>query len=1743
MGQYDDLYNYDQNSPYNGTGQYDPFVDLGNSGNPTYIPPVPTNPLFIPPSYIADSEKSLTINLIAEDDNQIGEFFEDGVSKGFGNSINITYSPSTTFGSKRVYTFESLNVKSLYYYEVEIVSKYKDTLIIAETIRPAFDPTILPVANMVAFGNYYDFNYTYNIAESISAIQYQYDEQLIVKKYVWNGNTYQQDSTIPYDRVYGAYTLNFETQPTPNVTPVISDNQTINYEVAFTSNFSNELGDLVQLNYQIFYKDSVVDSDTITLLDGNTDNKQLENSIIKDAEIAFTINSNIPNGYSVLNYYYTTKVNALTQQYGDYSKWNTALNSFKIPANILSSGGIAVAIVLEKEIKFEEPSITLNQIQYDIRVKESDTEKITIIPFLTQNADYVLVYLSPEKTLRVPASDKQVSIYFEKDFNKVYGSKKIIVVPYSDNYGSGERVECILTYTSINDYPSITEITYAENIDIPSFSDGNIDYTVAYSSFAASSVDIFLKLRDNSITPLFQNQPENGNVNINLKKLRDTYPNWVGSNSITLIIRPYNNSGIEPLVGNDYEVTTNLIFSNFEIDETILEKVIYDAFAQSLSIIEPESESKYLTHLANFNNNEQIIISSWETDDFTLSKKSEDNLGNVIVKTDDIVNSIILKLYTPLPANVSENSTFWITKLMSNPLIETIVLTEQDDLKCPPLKGPNFNIEVDFVKGQSTNFESLDNIIFSAETTTSEKLVATYLSSSFVDTDDLNIEYISGSDAENGYLWNNFVHFSSAKERVDNFVYKVQLIELYENLALSASTDLLDTGFINSPASVQELERQKSKKSQLINGFDGFEKTLFNSSSYSLYNSSSITWPYSASVRVDSSSPLVTNDYGTGWYDTIITLAENFDNNNQNWVQNNIPQYIVNDGNNASLLLFLSMVGQHFDNIYYHTKSIEKSRGLGYKSKNGISDKLLFDTLKSLSWDAKNLSADSSLWNYTFGVDSNSNVKETNPAKQRTNEVWRRIINNLPYLLKHKGSRRGIYALLSCYGIPSSNLSILEFGGPEINDESKGKLITDVVTTVLNMNSGSSIELEWKNTDTNRKPDTIELFVKPNYAGAYQLISGSGWNVALSGSIDSKYGTVKLSISESTNIQTITSNLLPIFNNRFFGIEVSRTVGSGADATMSLNLKQFQKERTIFEYSGTLKLTQSNWDSGSTIRIGNNYTGSLDEFRLWSTPLDKDRFFEHVSYPEMINGNNYSSSTSDLYFRLDFEYPKNLYGTNGTSSFINVANNIFYPKGFVRNQFEETGSIVNVTSTINAPISASVIGFTSSPSYPYQFEAIDRSVTLEIPNIGSSRFSTNKVRFESQTDFSGNDVSGGVDLSYKSRATKKAFDQSPPDSNRVGLFFSPTKELNLDIAKSLGGFNLDNYIGNPSDLYKEKYTTLDDLRKYYFERFDGRDIYQYINLIKLYEKSMFEDIKQMLPARVKATTGLLIEPHFLERSKVQHKKPSGEYSQWDATISKETNLSGETDKIETQIYTNTVYDLSGENNQYETTITNPAVEKLIANSYQYNSEITASDTTRITFEYSTLNDALINTNLNNSTIISEIDLINSNTIVGQNDYEVLGFGIYGQNGSAIRTYYDARGNRKKERVRVSLIKEQNTREFTYLTGSASGSYTELGIQTYYETKLTIQPFSGSVIPSVGGKIVEVVPINGYLKSHYRNTSDLTRGLQNSFYYGTKNTSATTLDGSSPVEVFATNPNILKVNKAGRDASEPILEVE
>jgi hypothetical protein len=311
---------------------------------------------------------------------------------------------------------------------------------------------------------------------------------------------------------------------------------------------------------------------------------------------------------------------------------------------------------------------------------------------------------------------------------------------------------------------------------------------------------------------------------------------------------------------------------------------------------------------------------------------------------------------------------------------------------------------------------------------------------------------------------------------------------------------------------------------------------------------------------------------------------------------------------------------------------------------------------------------------------------------------------------------------------------------------------------------------------------------------------------------------------------------------------------------------------------------------------------------------------------------------------------------------------------------------------------------------------------------------------------------------------------------------------------------------------------------------------------------MFEDIKKMLPARVKATTGLLIEPHILERNKVAYKRPEADDYQQEVNIkySDTTIMTSENTQYEAFVDADMGGILTSENNQYDTLISS-SVETLTAENYQQESVIDANSNFILETDYYQ-KEVDINAQLGDPTIVGQIELENSNTVVGQTAYENIGFGIYAQNGSAIRTYFNKDGIVTKERVRVNLVKEQKIKlvdKFNVVIGGKGdprgGFYKQE--ETYTETTLNIQPFSGSSIPTVKGDIIEVKPLHGYLPTHFRNTSDLTRGLENSFFRGSKNTAATTLDGTPPVETFTTNPNTLKVNKAGRSANEPILEVE
>jgi len=273
----------------------------------------------------------------------------------------------------------------------------------------------------------------------------------------------------------------------------------------------------------------------------------------------------------------------------------------------------------------------------------------------------------------------------------------------------------------------------------------------------------------------------------------------------------------------------------------------------------------------------------------------------------------------------------------------------------------------------------------------------------------------------------------------------------------------------------------------------------------------------------------------------------------------------------------------------------------------------------------------------------------------------------------------------------------------------------------------------------------------------------------------------------------------PISTEHYSNVVINRHNYPGSTSLFEVWLGTSDGERIITSVSMSILSEDTQWGTGSYVQIGGNgYKGNVDEFRLWKVPLQRSKFNNHTLFPDAINGNSYTASTEDLLFRLDFEYPKD---RNIDPYIKNVAINDTYGHN------SATASFTYV-----------------APNYPYQHTPYDRTVTATVPSLGFGY--SNKIRFES--------ASLVTDLSYKTRATKKSFDQSPIDSNRLGLFFSPIKEVNMDILKTFGDFNIDNYIGDYSDEYKDEYRTLSKLRNYYFQRME-RNINEYIQFINGYK--------------------------------------------------------------------------------------------------------------------------------------------------------------------------------------------------------------------------------------------------------------------------------------------------------------------
>ena len=864
--------------------------------------------------------------------------------------------------------------------------------------------------------------------------------------------------------------------------------------------------------------------------------------------------------------------------------------------------------------------------------------------------------------------------------------------------------------------------------------------------------------------------------------------------------------------------------------------------------------SSFKITYTNFNPRDLRTYLKFDNDLFLTTNFKSDRIS-----APNFPHSIVYKLYEPLPKSYEKYDECVVVKEMANPLVEKIRIIDfvPEDEPSLVLRTPDLNNVESPIQRRVTEYKTESDILTDDDTISNE-LRNEFLSQS-LDSVEINTDYSR---------YENFVNFSSAETRVRNFKRKLEDIESHK---------ISSASYIGVSGSNKDQNLYHFKIEDVKNNLDDFEKYMyFESSSYSsgslgiFYDNA---WPKSSGAGT-LNSPYVlahtTSSQANTWFTNAMESASLYDEDNLSKLSTLLPEHIKIDSKNDDYIKFTDMIGHHFDHIWEYINALSDTYDRRDKLDEGISKDLLWSVAKSLGWDMSNSKDLVSLPRYALGKEVTGSAYSDYSAtseKDISREIWSRIINNMPFFLKNKGTVRAIKGLINVYGIPSTILRVKEYGGPALPDNASPQYeIRRKFTKALDFKGSQHIKVAWANdTTSGRKPDTVEFRFRAA-TGSNQILvekqddNNQDWFIRLqdNGSTDN-YGSVSFMLSGSKvgvdqgQYKEISSSALPIYDGDFYSVMVRRLVGSDStpvSQSYELNVGKYDSSRSkIHLYStSTMDVTQAAsasfnnaWTgsgniyiggSGSAADVGVQFSGSIMEYRHWTEVLNTGSFKNHVRNPKAYDGNSISSSYENLVLRYSMNDDKDL--------------------------SSDTSGIRDVSSNQTQTLSGSHSGFTGN-----FFRNVVDELKTHIPSIGALRRSTDKIRIES------NKLKPGFNLSAKHRATDSVFDTAPLDSNKVGIWFAPTDVINNDIIDSVGDLNFDNYLGDPRDKLKLSYRGLKNVADNYWKKYTApNNFWDYMRLIKYYDQSMYPQIRKMIPARAKPDIGLLIEPNIFERPKV-----------------------------------------------------------------------------------------------------------------------------------------------------------------------------------------------------------------------------------------------------------------------------------
>jgi hypothetical protein len=406
-----------------------------------------------------------------------------------------------------------------------------------------------------------------------------------------------------------------------------------------------------------------------------------------------------------------------------------------------------------------------------------------------------------------------------------------IYFPPKYNASELNLIPSFLSKTSFNfDNCYVESYTFNLNNNLLSFTYNFTDFTISNDSQFAGSDGVLSKIIIDPERDLITNGLEIPNSEYIV--LYNFFQRRIGT--------PGENLYISDISSNRTEIRLNSTDLNSSQLQSQAENFIVDRE------ISPYFQDFYL----NFGNNTLILA------------------NNILVDLDNDPTSpsVLVKLYQPLPEEIGINRPLWIVTSIEEskaykikfPLVPIEFAQNTDDILYP-----NFNLDIKDQVNNSTLLLSYADLILTTQTSSLNQLNSLFEEKEI----DINVDYTDFS---------NFIHFSSAQTRIENFYYKIQLIEEYSESILNLN--LLPT----SPTS-ESKANYENKINSIITNFDGYEYFLYYENSPQAWPKSNTQKPYqlynSNSDQV--SSWLGTTDYNSPFYGGQLYSASNYDNLNK----------------------------------------------------------------------------------------------------------------------------------------------------------------------------------------------------------------------------------------------------------------------------------------------------------------------------------------------------------------------------------------------------------------------------------------------------------------------------------------------------------------------------------------------------------------------------------------------------------------------------------------------------------------------------------------------------------------------------------------------------------------------------------------------------------------------------------------------------------------------------------------------